>query len=152
MAIGVVSTKVFVTLRFFLTGDVANRRADDAKVALLKPARGLLTKDKVSGTLNQALRVQLIALVAEKSVLVSSQGASVVSAVSVGAQGDSLAALAVRIGNIDIVQLKVGRLDAKSGALVVVETISLALLGGDGDLVSAVAAGVGSVSVDGQLS
>lgn len=152
MAIGVVSTRVFVMLRFFLTCDVAKRSADDAKVALLKPARGLLTKDEVSGTLNQALGVQLVTLVAEKSVLVSSEGTSVVSAVSVGAQGDSLAALAVRVGNIDIVQLEVGGLDAESGALVVVETISLALLGGDGDLVSAVAAGVGSVSVDGQLS
>lgn len=75
-----------------------------------------------------------------------------VSAVGIGAQSNSLAALSISVGNIDVVKLEVGSLDTKSSSAIVVEAVSLALLRCDGDLVAAVSASVGSVSVDRQLS
>lgn len=155
--------------RLGLTSDVANVGSNDSEVILLKPDRSSLAEDKVSGALDEAARVELIALIGEEGVLESGKSTSavitsetfrtisassnlLVSAISIGAQSNSLAAFAIGVGNIDIVELKVGSLDTKRGTCVVVDTICLALFGRDGDLVAAVAAGITGVSVDGQLS
>lgn len=75
-----------------------------------------------------------------------------VSTVGIGAQSNSLATLSISVGNIDVVELEIGSLHTEGSSAVVVQTISLALLGCDGDLVAAISTSVGSVAVDRQLS
>lgn len=119
--------------------------------------------------MDEAARVHLVALIGEEGVLESGKSTSavitsdafkainasfdlLVSAISIGAQSNSLAAFAIGVGNVDIVELKVGSLDTERGTSIIIDTICLALFGRDGDLVAAVAAGITGVSVDGQLS
>lgn len=135
-----------------LTGDVAKGGSQDAKVNVLEPGRSILAKDEVGGTLDQTVGVDLVASLGQEGVLETSELDTVVSAGGVGAQGDGLAAGAVAIVDIDIVQLEVLSLDAESGGLIVAQTISLAEAGSDGDLVAAVAGGVAGVTIDGHLS
>lgn len=75
-----------------------------------------------------------------------------VSTVGIGAQSNSLATLSISVGNIDVVELEIGSFDTEGSSAVVVQTISLALLRCDCDLVAAISASVGSVAVDRQLS
>lgn len=133
------------------TCDVTDGVADDADVALLKPTGSLLAKDKVGRSLDKTAGIQLVPNIAKNRILKSRKGTSIIPAISIRAQSHSLAPLAVGIRHVDIVQLKVGRLDTQGRALVVVGAVGLALLARDGDLVLSVAGGVRGVSVDGQL-
>jgi hypothetical protein len=151
-----------------LTSDISNIGRDYSKVVLLKPDRSGLAEDEVGSALDKAARVQLVASVGEERVLESGEGTSatnmseafeassrtdsLVSAISISAQSNSLAAFAEGVGNIDVVELKVVSLDTKRGTFIVVDAVRLALSSRDGDLVAAVAAGISGISVDGQLS
>lgn len=66
------------------TSDIANAGGDGAEVAVLEPGGGLLAKDKVRGTCDQAPSVDLVALLGEKGVLEAGKLAGIVARSSVG--------------------------------------------------------------------
>ena len=134
-----------------LTGDIPNRPRENTDITSLKPRRGLLPEDEVGSTLDQRLGEELVALVAQDGILEPEELAGVVAAVSVGAEGDGLAALAVAVLDVDVVQLEVGGLDAERGRLVVRQPVVLAQAAGDDRLVARVARRVRGVAVDGEL-
>lgn len=140
------------TPRIPLTSDVALLRSHHANIAVLEPSRAALSENEVGRTLNQASGVDLRALVGQQRVLEARELTGVVARVGVRREGHGLAALAIGIGDIDIVQLKVGRLDAQRGRLVVgAARAGLREAVGDGDLVGGIGGGVFGVAVDGEL-
>ena len=134
-----------------LTGDVADGLLDNADVTGLEPGGGLLAEDEVGGAQDERVGVELVANVGQDRVLEAGEGAPVVAAVGVGAQGDGLAALAVGVVDVDVVELEVGRLDSERGRLVVGQAVRLAQALRYGGLVARVAGRVVRLAVDGQL-
>lgn len=134
-----------------LTSNVSQAGSKHPDIALLKPRRRALAEDEVGGTLDQAVGVDLVASLAEESVLEASELAAVVSTVCVGAESNGLATLAVAIVDVDVVQLEVVGLDTQRARLVVAQAVSLRLGGRDGHDVVGVRGSVGRVPVDAEL-
>lgn len=69
----------------------------------------MLAEDEVSGTLDEALAEEVLALVGEEGVLVAVESDAVVALLcAVAAQGDGLGALAVGVLDVEVVELGVG--------------------------------------------
>src|SRR6478735_7409691 len=95
-----------------LTCNIPKGLSHDANIVTLEPASGFLAKNEIRSTDDLILYVDLISLVAENRILEPFEFVSVVAAVSICAQCNSLAALAIVIHNIHVVKTEAFGLDA----------------------------------------
>jgi hypothetical protein len=127
------------------------RGGEDTDGNAIEPRNGLLTKDKICGTLDVRLGVHLLTSLGKDGVLETLELAAVVALlISVCAESNGLGARSARVDDVYVVDLEVCGPCTESGRLVVIKTIVLTLARRNGDFISGVAAGVGCLSIDSQ--
>lgn len=117
----------------------------------MEPCLCFLTEDEIRCAFNVRLCVDLGALLGKDGVLKTFELATVVALLAtIGAQCQGLRARATGVDEVDVVDLQVGGVSAKSSGFIIVWRIILALALRYGYRVCREAGGIRSLSVDGQ--
>lgn len=82
-----------------LTSDITNTGSYNPNITVFEPSWGVLTKDKICSTLDQAAGIDLVACLGEQRILEPGELASIVPGIRICRKGNCLTSFAVS-GNL----------------------------------------------------